>query len=380
MKNKSTALRAAALACGLILLFGGAFLSAAAVMPAAKTRQAADEYAASAYDRGADDKYDYKYNGYPVLVHGDITSDEGGAEDPFFGVSADTLLLVRKSEMFQWVPDGKGGFVTEWREDIIDTGDGEHRNPSEYPLNTGSAYFSAHTVRLCGYRVKDEQLACLTSREKIKELPEGEVRGFRADGEYMTNSKDPSSPEPGDVRVSFEYVTSKTMTLAGLHRSEAVEAWRASNGVSVYGVYEGEISSRSAAEAWADGADGVIIWLLPLGIAASLLGGAASVLLLSRLISYDPSLRVPFGKKKLSLKGMRAALTYGVLLGVLSACVGISAAWARAGALPLLAALVLSVVFLYLFIPNVIRNTPRRQKKEAPYEPILKKRDEFGKR
>ena len=68
------------------------------------------------------------------------------------------------------------------------------------------------------------------------------------------------------------------------------------------------------------------------------------------------------------------------MLGALSAFVGISAAWARAGALPLLAALVLSVVFLYLFIPNVIRNTPRRQKKEAPYEPILKKRDEFGKR
>ncbi len=383
MKNNNAVKRLLALAGGIILFAGGAVATALSVLPTAKAAAAADAYANAAYNR-SEKGYDAQFSGYPVIVAGKPVFEKDSAEDAILGVKADALALYRISEMYQWVPDGDG-YKLEWREELVDTGDDEHKNPTAYPTSLGSAVFAAQSVRLSGYRLTDEQVASIKTREAVKTLPKGEIRGFHADGEYLTNADDMDSPKAGDIRIRFECAASEKLTLAGLQRSEQVNTgWKAPNGLSVYGFYEGSLTAQEAADAWAKEAGGVDFLLLPLRILATVVGGGVLVCALMSCLGCNLTIKLPRGKKrgggKTELSGARAALVYGTALGVLAFLTAIAAAWAPTAPLPLFLLLLAALAYFYFLIPSVVKNTPRRPKKEDPYEPILRRRDEFGKK
>lgn len=373
MKNNRA--KIAAFVLGVILLAAGAAATVVSVGPHASAMQAINEFRDKAYVR-EDAEPEKDYTGRIVIVSGKISYDEGGASDPVFGVSADAAMIVRVAEMYQWLPSGDG-FERGWSEELVDTDDASHANPTSYPSNVGSGVYSAHSVKVGGYRVTDDQLASLPSRQRIESPGDIDIRGYRTVGEYITNAENYDAPEIGDVRIRFEYVTVREMTLTGVQFEGAVESWRSSDR-SEYGLsFEGRQTKAEVIAAYRRAADPVIWWLLVIGAVAAVGGAVLTVFGFRALSGYKPTLKLRIRKKKIELEGGRAAAVYSSALGIVTFAVALASAWARISAMWLLAALVLAVVFLYIFIPNVVKNTPKREKPETPYEPILRRRDEF---
>lgn len=373
---KNNAKNIAALVLGVILLAAGVAASAISIGSFAASTQAINEFRDKSYFR-EDAEPEMSYTGYPVVVQGALSYDEDGSADPVFGVSVDAAMIVRISEMYQWIPKGDG-FERGWSEELVDTGDAAHENPTSYPANVKSGVYSARGVKLGGYRVTDDQLASLPSRQRIASPGVIDVRGYRTVGEYITNANDYDAPVVGDVRIRFEYVASREMTISGEQFEGAVEGWLSSDKQHDFFLsFDGRLTKDQVVAAYRRTADPVIWWLLAAGAAVAVGGAVLTVLGFRAFSGYKSTLRLRLGKKTILLGDGRAAASYGAALGVIACAVALAAVWARIFAMWLLAALVAAVVFLYVFIPDVVKNTPKREKPEVPYEPILRRKDEF---
>ncbi len=372
MKNKFLKIAAAVL--GVILLASGIALTAMSLAARADAAGAIKEFEDDSYVR-EDGKYVNDFDMYLVIVPGEAEYDEGGAVDPIFGVSADSVLLSRISEMYQWLPSGSGGFEKGWSEELVDTGDAEHKNPAAYPASTGSGEFAAAAVHIGGFYVGDEQLSCLKARERIGSLPETDVHGFRTEGEYITNAEDLSSPEIGDVRIRYEYVTSREITITGMQLDGRAQDWTR-DGHTFYHGFDGRLSKADVVAEYRRAAAPVVYPMLAAGIAAAICGAVVAVISLSALIGYSASVTLPLGKKrKFSAAGRRAEVIYGVLLGALSSALTASAMFAGSVAVWLVLSVALFATFAVVFGVNIIKHTPRRVREETPYVPILRRNE-----
>lgn len=382
--NISAVKKCAALVFSVLLTVGGGVLGALSVRDRVLDLEVADEFdGESFYFATAPEKVDSKYLGYGIVIHGDLTYEGNGADDPLFGVGADSAVLFRISEMYQWIKDGSD-YKKAWSSELVDTGDDTHANPDKYPLDSGSSPIPAHNVRLGGYKVSDGLLPQLTSREKLSSLPDVDVEGFHTDGEYITNSRDPSSPEIGDVRVRYEYATAKEVTLCGMQFESAIAEWTSDITDSEYfRSFEGNLDKEGVLRAYRREAASPI-WLMLIPGVIVMTGGAVLIVLsFIYATGYKPTLKLSSGKKgakKRSFEGRTAALIYGMILGVLTSAVVVSAMWIRVAPLFLLACVVIAVVFMFFFVTDIVSNTPRRQKQEEEYVPILKHHDGDGRR
>ncbi len=363
------------LALGVIILAAG--LAAAAVSVSSRIGSLLDvkEFEDDSYLREGG-KYSTDFGNYLVIVPGEVTYDESGASDIIFGVTVDSPLLVRVSEMYQWLPSGSG-FEKGWSGELIDTGDDDHKNPASYASSTGTDTFSAPSVMIGGFRVSDDQLEQLKERESLKTLPEIDVKGFHTSGEYLTNAEDINSPEIGDVRIRYEYVTSKNITITGVQRDGDAREWVAEHGTSFSLAFDGALTKAETIAEYRRRAEPVVWWLLLLGAAASVGGALLAMAEFSALTGYKATVTLQLGKKKkLALEGARAAAIYAALLGIFLFGVTLAAMWASLLPLGLLVSIVVLLIYAYILVPNVMKNTPKRVKKEKPYVPIIKKRDE----
>ena len=350
-----------------------------AISPRAEWVEAIDAYRSRAYPRTDSNELDTAYNGHPVALAGKLSYDEGGASDPVFDVHADSAMLVRVSEMYQWTEDGDGGYTGVWSEELLFGGDG-HPNPASYPANMKSGFYSAHDVKIGGLKVSDEQLSQLTTRERITSLPDVDVRGYRTVGEYVTNAGSLDSPEIGDVRIHFEYMVADTITVAGMQRSGGIVDWRSPNELWFSYVFEGRLTVAETASRLyhVDVAGKVVWWMLIVGIAVTLAGPIAVVYGYASLTRYKPMLK--FGKKSKSgrsVDGAPAILLHGLIIGAISAAIAAAASWSGVSSLWLMISLAVGAVYLYVAVIDLFKRTPRRVKVEAEYKPILVKKDEF---
>lgn len=383
-KNRSggrLAAKIAALAVGVLILAGGAAATVLSITPRATWISAVEAYGEYAFLRTDADELDKKYNNYPVLAVGDMTYDEGGAEDPIFGVSADGVLIARISEMYQWQSTADG-YEAVWSEEILSGGDG-HENPSAFPSGVSSKTYTAHNVKLGGLAVTDDQLNMMTAREEVGTLPDVDVRGFYTSGAVITNAADMDHPEIGDVRIRYEYVPSRSITIAGMQRSVGTPGigiidWKAPNGLWFSHVFEGKLTLEETARLLRTvGEAGRTSWLLLAGGAVlSILGAGAVVAGYSALTGYEP--RLKFGKGK-TIGGASAAASHAAAIGVIVFAVSAAAAWSQISILWLAAAGAVAVTYAYFAVIDVFKRTPRREKVEAEYKPILIKKDEFKK-
>ncbi len=362
----------AALALGLALFAGGVAMSVAAVWAHVGALSAINEFRNSLYVR-SDAEYVSNYDAYPVIVSGELTYD-GDAYDPIFGVSVDAPLLARVSEMYQWLPRGDG-FEAGWSEEIVDTGDAGHSNPTSYPAGTESGAYSAPSAMLGEFYVRDWQLSMLPTHEKLSELPSVDTKGFFTAGDYITNSTDPDSPKIGDVRIRYEYVSAGEITLTGMQLNGGVKNWKSENGHVFELAFEGKLTWEEVIDGYRDEFEKIVWWLFIPGIVVTIGGAALAMNGFAGVSGYNATMTVTLGKKKHSCSGARAASAYGAVFGALVLAVTLSSMRVTVGAIWLLVSIVLAVVFLYAFIMNVAHNTPKRVKPEKPYEPILRKKD-----
>jgi hypothetical protein len=213
------------------------------------------------------------------LVHltGQVTTTTP-ASDPAFGVTGDGLLrLLRKVEMFQWKEEtnttnqqSMGGSETTqttysyhrvWSEDAIDSGAFHHMSGHVNPvMPMNSVTFDSPTAMLGTYHVDRgvlDQISDLTPLEVANAPP----RGYQAQGGGFYRGQDPANPAIGDLRISFESVSSQVFSVVAAQVTGILTPYHADNGYEIALIKPGALT---AAELFAEKRqeERIITWVL----------------------------------------------------------------------------------------------------------------------
>jgi hypothetical protein len=142
--------------------------------------------------------------------------------DAQFNLGADTPMLTRRVEMFQWreVRVGNGvHYEMDWVDHWIDASRFRqprgHANPPRAPLQ--GEQFAAGLVQLDGYRLSPALQRALPGASVVpppgSELPVNLAASFSRHGDYLQTSAAPDSPQLGDIRVSWSAVPRSLVTV-----------------------------------------------------------------------------------------------------------------------------------------------------------------------
>jgi hypothetical protein len=135
--------------------------------------------------------------------------------DAQFNLGADTPLLTRRVEMFQWreVRVGNGvHYEMDWVDHWIDASKFRqprgHANPPRAPLQ--GEQFAAGRVQLDGYRLSPALQRALPGASVVpppgSELPANLAASVSRHGDYLQTRAAPENPQLGDIRVSWSAV------------------------------------------------------------------------------------------------------------------------------------------------------------------------------
>lgn len=144
--------------------------------------------------------------------------------DPDFNQPANTPVLMRHVEMFQWREIRVGDNVhyeLDWVDHLLDAGHFDqprgHMNPAAFPVS--SKQFDAGIVQVGGFKLGPALLHAMPGTAPvtpdIKSLPENLAVSFTPYQNYLVTSANPDQPRLGDVRVSWSEVPLQQMTFVG---------------------------------------------------------------------------------------------------------------------------------------------------------------------
>lgn len=144
------------------------------------------------------------------------------AVDRQFGIHADVPILWRITEMFQWRQIEYAGSISyelEWVDHPVDSSNfahpRHHRNPESMPF--GSTRFLAGEVRLGGFLLDRKIVLAMPGRQDITpdfgDLRPNLAASFRPLKGALWTSENPSSPQWGDVRVSWQGAPDQEVTV-----------------------------------------------------------------------------------------------------------------------------------------------------------------------
>ena len=362
-----------ALTLGIILLIVGIVLTPISISSRVKEIGALETLNDKAYFRtGA--VVDSKYNGHPVFTSGELTYEAPGATDTVFGVTADSAMLFRVSEMAQWnTVDGEVKLV--WSEEIIPSPDASHENPEKYPSNSKSNHYTALSVSVGDYSVSEEQLFLIEEKAALETLPSVDVRGFKTVGGYITNSENLDNPKVGDVRIRYEYIDADVVTLAGKQREAAIVSHTNFDDVPFFAALVGEYTRAEVIDYFRDNSAGIVWWLLLIAVISLLIGAVLFFDGFTALTKYSPTLS-EFGKKADELDKKTVTLIYAVVFALVAFAVTYAISWAGVYPIWLVVVLFAAFIYFYVLISDIVKNMPKRVKKEAEYVPILVKRED----
>lgn len=142
--------------------------------------------------------------------------------DREFNVRAQSPLLVRHVDMFQWREITVGGsthYEMDWVDHPVDASGfakpAGHVNPGSFPVQ--GREFEAGEVRLGNFRLSPEVLRAFPGRVPVpvtmKTLPANLAATFQAVDGALVTSAHVEHPRLGDLRVRWEAVPLQTMTV-----------------------------------------------------------------------------------------------------------------------------------------------------------------------
>lgn len=157
--------------------------------------------------------------------------------DPDFNLRADTPVLTRHVEMFQWREVRVGSqthYEMDWVDHRIDASHFAdprgHANPAQFPLS--GQRFDAGLVQMGGFRLspslQHELPGLAVVKPDTRALPANLAASFSQYGDYLQTSLRADNPQLGDIRVSWDEIPLRTMTvvaqLDGDHLRPAADA------------------------------------------------------------------------------------------------------------------------------------------------------------
>ncbi len=271
---------------GLVLLIGCAWLLIWNEGRAIGTYRALAEGAAQVVSIPSD-AVQSSNEGKLVHISGAVKPN-GVPQDGDFGVSArDAIALFRQVEMFQWVEHKQsssekklGGseettttysYTMEWRSELVRSSDFKqaegHQNPERMPE---SKTFAIERAGVGAFSVSGKAIADIgaysdltpTDEELAKLGPGfGTDRPVRRDGHAVYIGRGTSSPEVGDLRISYQRIDAKEASVVGRQNGATLVPYETTNHHSILLSAAGDIDSAQMFKA-AEKENAIITWLV----------------------------------------------------------------------------------------------------------------------
>jgi len=235
---------------GALLVLAGVGLEAMTARGLLNFREASSRHGGEFIDLGRNARPQGGEHGYMARLVGTPKVIEA-PHDPDFNQRADTPVLVRHVEMFQWREIRIGDSVhyeLDWVDHPIDSSrfsePAGHVNPQQFPL-VGERYRSS-LVQLDGFKLSplliDALPGSVTMTPDPKQLPANLAASFSAYQDYLVTSADPGDPRLGDLRVSWIEVPVQQMTIVSrINGDQLVAASEAADGKG-YEMQVGDVS------------------------------------------------------------------------------------------------------------------------------------------
>ncbi len=184
-------------------------------------------------------------NEQAIHIAGLLETDTGVSDDDFRFGGDGLLALRREVEMYQWYSyqrDNATRYSTKW-DDGYHNLTGAHANP---PFPVHSQSFTVNDARIGAFGLTREQVETLTYQAALPpELDDTLIaQGWSSDdGKLFLGKGSLSSPNVGDVRVSFETLGETELTVIGQQKpGMRVAPYLAANGYEVFAAEKGNFS------------------------------------------------------------------------------------------------------------------------------------------
>ena len=206
---------------GALLVLAGVGLEALNASSLIAYREASSRHGGEVIELGQDAQPQAGQHGYMARIVGTPRVVEA-PHDPDFNQSADTPVLVRRVEMFQWRQIDIGGDVhyeMDWVDHPLDAGRFKdprgHGNPGKFPIS--AKQFNAGLVQLDGFKLGSALVHALPGSDLIAPdaaaLPDNLAVSFRRYKDYLVTSAHLGDPRLGDLRVSWTGVPLQQVTI-----------------------------------------------------------------------------------------------------------------------------------------------------------------------
>lgn len=217
---------------GALLVLAGIGLEALNASSLIGYRNAARVHGGEVIELGADAQPSAGQHGFMARVVGTPRVIEA-PHDEQFNQSADTPVLLRRVEMFQWREISIGGSVhyeQDWVDHPLDSSHFKdpvgHANPGRFPID--SRQINAGLVQMGGFKLSSVLVHALPGSQTIKPdvaaLPENLAVSFSRDHDYLVTSARPGVPRLGDLRVSWDAVPLQQVTIVARLDGARLEA------------------------------------------------------------------------------------------------------------------------------------------------------------
>ncbi len=328
-----------------ILLIGGIVLLWWNEGNYVKTASAIKE-AQSEYVEVKDAKYDEKNNNKVIATNGKLEINESVVDEKF-KISATTAVLSRHVEMYQWDEncdeDNNCSYSKKWSDSHISSNGfkANHDNPS---MPFESEVFYAKNAKVGDYDLTTDNLEYLRANKDITlEQKDANNNAMRLYENTLYKGKDPSSPQIGDIKVSFKYLDEENVSLLGVQSDHNITKFVGKSGKTVMysmaGVHTGDEMFKKLVDN-----NKMITWLLRLVGLVLLICAFASIFAPLRFITD----RIPILG---SIVGTVSGL-FAFVVGFALAVIVIAVAWIAYRPVASIIAILAVIAIVVLFIKS----------------------------
>ena len=295
-----------------------------------------------------------EFDGKLIATSGKLDYNNDTITDSLFGVNAQTPVLVRTVEVYQWVESSETKddtttytYSKEWSEKLVDSSDfnspSGHENPAVKKYES-ERFETEETLKVGSYSLISSFKKLLPADKTVGidetiQLPEG----YKIYNKYITNSADVESPVVGDIRISYTKNDYKEVSVLGKQTGDTIGEYTTKKNTNIKKIVSGEtngagmineIESANNMMKWIYRLLGTLLVVIAIG---SILGP------ITTLIGYIPFL----GKIVNSMIGV-----VSFLIGLAISLVVIAIAWFAARpivSIILIAVIVGLIVALFMY-------------------------------
>ena len=312
---------------GFILLIAGTILLWWNEGNNVRNLKTTDEIAKELIDVSSEN-VDSENEGKLVATNGKIVLS-GEVNDYLFKVKAETAMLKRKVEMYQWIEeeetDNDGNktyhYKKEWKEELIDSSNYNqtgHQNPASMSYKSDS--FAATSVHIGAFALSNDQISNLDASRVVYLNGVEPLSGMRIVDNYMTNASDLNNPQVGNYRISWTYNDWEEASVLAKQKGNTFENYVSKSDKTVNRVEKGILSGEEIVNIMKE-ENKILKWVLRgAGFLLILIGYLAVLGPLSTIASFIPFLGTIVG-------GVLGIV--GFLIGLVHSLIVIAIAWIR---------------------------------------------------